>query len=75
MCRVGTLRPGDFLVRFSTGTGTLGARTLPLPLPLLLVRHEGVRERDVVRFGMKSPSEDLTASLSPDALPKSSSGS
>ena len=52
MCRVGTLRPGDFLVRFSTGTGTLGARTLPLPL--LLVRHEGVRERDVVRFGIKS---------------------
>jgi hypothetical protein len=54
MRRVGTLRPGDFLVRFSTGTGTLGARTLPLPLPLLLVRHEGVRERDVVRFGIKS---------------------
>ena len=76
-------------MRFGTGTGALrrqglGARTLPLPLLTLtlLVRRERVRERDMVRLGIKSvssspsgPSEGSAASLSPDSLPSSSSDS
>jgi hypothetical protein len=77
-------------VRFGKGTGALKrqglkARTLPLPLPLLtltlLARCERVRERDIIRFGIKSPSssrspsEELAALPSPDSLPRSSSDS
>src|SRR6266478_4543062 len=81
---VGTLRPRDFFVRFGTGTGALrrqvlGARTLPLQLLTLtlLARRERVRERDMDRFGIKSPSSSPYAPSegSPDSLPRSSSDS